>query len=234
MEGKQYQVNLPIFEGPMDLLLHLVQKNRIDIHDIPIHEITDQYMNYLEKAQALNLDLKSSFFAMAATLIYIKSRMLLPKKRQEDPGEEEDPRQELARSLTEFKRMKEMKSAIESLLSEEDQYRLREPEEFHSHEFAGQISLKKLSAAFFSLYESVKEEEKERILPKEEVSIEDKIYEWETLLAREKHVSVISYFRKQKTKLSLAVSFMALLELIRLHRVKIRDTAKGLEIVQVG
>lgn len=234
MEEKQYHVNLPIFEGPMDLLLHLVQKNRIDIQDIPIHEITDQYMEYLEKAQAFNLDLKSSFFAMAATLIYIKSRMLLPKKRQEEAGEEEDPRQELARSLTEFKRMKEMKAAIESLMNEEEQYHWHRPEEFHQSTYVGKISLQKLSAAFFSLYESVKEEETEAVLPKEEVSIEDKILEWETLLAKEGRVSVISYFRKQKTKLSLAVSFMALLELIRLERVRIRDTAKGLEILQVG
>lgn len=75
-----YQVNIPLFEGPLDLLLHLVTKNRIDIHDIPIHLITDQYLAYLESARQFNLDLGSSFFAMASTLILIKSRMLLPEK----------------------------------------------------------------------------------------------------------------------------------------------------------
>ena len=77
-----YEISLPVFEGPMDLLLHLVTKNRIDIHDIPIHEITDQYLAYLEKAREFDLNLGSSFFAMAATLLLIKSRILLPRKRR--------------------------------------------------------------------------------------------------------------------------------------------------------
>ena len=114
-----YQVNIPLFEGPLDLLLHLVTKNRIDIHDIPIHMITDQYLAYLESARQFNLDLGSSFFAMASTLILIKSRMLLPEKRREEMDESEDPRQELSRSLEEFKRMKEVKARIEALMEEE-------------------------------------------------------------------------------------------------------------------
>ena len=82
--GGSYVVSIPVYEGPMDLLLHLVSKNRIEIHDIPIHEITDQYLEYLNQAQTFNLELGSSFFTMAATLLLIKSRMLLPKRRQED------------------------------------------------------------------------------------------------------------------------------------------------------
>ena len=83
-DGQAYQVTIPVFEGPLDLLLHLVTKNRIDIHDIPIHIITDQYLEYLQKAEQFNLELGSSFFTMASTLLLIKSRMLLPKRRQED------------------------------------------------------------------------------------------------------------------------------------------------------
>ena len=78
--GGSYVVSIPVYEGPMDLLLHLVSKNRIEIHDIPIHEITDQYLEYLNQAQVFNLELGSSFFTMAATLLLIKSRMLLPKR----------------------------------------------------------------------------------------------------------------------------------------------------------
>ena len=115
-------MNLPVFEGPLDLLLHLVTKNRIDIHDIPIHEITEQYLAYLRRAQAFDLELASSFFAMASTLIFIKSRMLLPKRRQEAADETEDPRAELARSLEEFKRMKEIKGRIEELIDAERPY----------------------------------------------------------------------------------------------------------------
>lgn len=80
-------MSIPVYEGSMDLLLHLVSKNRIEIHDIPIHEITDQYLEYLNQAQAFNLELGSSFFTMAATLLLIKSRTLLPKRRQEEESE---------------------------------------------------------------------------------------------------------------------------------------------------
>ena len=85
--GGSYVVSIPVYEGPMDLLLHLVSKNRIEIHDIPIHEITDQYLEYLNQAQAFNLELGSSFFTIAATLLLIKSRTLLPKRRQEEESE---------------------------------------------------------------------------------------------------------------------------------------------------
>lgn len=98
--GGSYVVSIPVYEGPMDLLLHLVSKNRIEIHDIPIHEITDQYLDYLNQAQVFNLELGSSF-TMAATLLLIKSRTLLPKRRQEEESETEDPRRELERSLEE-------------------------------------------------------------------------------------------------------------------------------------
>lgn len=143
-----YEVNIPLFEGPLDLLLHLVTKNRIDIHDIPIHLITDQYLAYLEKAREFNLELGSSFFAMASTLLLIKSRMLLPKKRQEEADDSEDPRQELSRSLEEFKKMKEIRARIEYLMDEERPYRTREPEVFKSGAYRGRISLARLQAAF--------------------------------------------------------------------------------------
>ena len=135
--GGSYVVSIPVYEGPMDLLLHLVSKNRIEIHDIPIHEITDQYLEYLNQAQAFNLELGSSFFTMAATLLLIKSRTLLPKRRQEEESETEDPRRELERSLEEFKRMKEIRAHIESLIREEEVYRTKEPAEIRSGLYTG-------------------------------------------------------------------------------------------------
>ena len=210
-----YQVNIPLFEGPLDLLLHLVTKNRIDIHDIPIHLITDQYLAYLESARQFNLDLGSSFFAMASTLILIKSRMLLPEKRREEMDESEDPRQELSRSLEEFKRMKEVKARIEALMEEESPYRGREPEVFRTSVFQGKISLSRLQAAFLSLYDSLEEEE-ERILPSEEVSLDREIEGWERTLTAKSSVMMTGYLKKMRTRLRLAVAFLALLELIRL------------------
>ena len=224
-----YQVNIPLFEGPLDLLLHLVTKNRIDIHDIPIHLITDQYLAYLESARQFNLDLGSSFFAMAATLILIKSRMLLPEKRREEMDESEDPRQELSRSLEEFKRMKEVKARIEALMEEESPYRGREPEVFRTSVFQGKISLSRLQAAFLSLYDSLEEEE-ERILPSEEVSLDREIEGWERTLSMKPWVMMTDYLKKMKTRLHLAVAFLALLELIRLGKARVEEAAEGLVI----
>lgn len=224
-----YQVNIPLFEGPLDLLLHLVTKNRIDIHDIPIHLITDQYLAYLESARQFNLDLGSSFFAMASTLILIKSRMLLPEKRREEMDESEDPRQELSRSLEEFKRMKEVKARIEALMEEESPYRGREPEVFRTSVFQGKISLSRLQAAFLSLYDSLEEEE-ERILPSEEVSLDREIEGWEKTLEMKPWVMMTGYLKKMKTRLRLAVAFLALLELIRLGKARVEEAAEGLVI----
>ncbi len=224
-----YQVNIPLFEGPLDLLLHLVTKNRIDIHDIPIHLITDQYLAYLESARQFNLDLGSSFFAMASTLILIKSRMLLPEKRREEMDESEDPRQELSRSLEEFKRMKEVKARIEALMEEESPYRGREPEVFRTSVFQGKISLSRLQAAFLSLYDSLEEEE-ERILPSEEVSLDREIEGWERTLEIKPWVMMTGYLKKMKTRLRLAVAFLALLELIRLGKARVEEAAEGLVI----
>lgn len=224
-----YQVNIPLFEGPLDLLLHLVTKNRIDIHDIPIHLITDQYLAYLESARQFNLDLGSSFFAMASTLILIKSRMLLPEKRREEMDESEDPRQELSRSLEEFKRMKEVKARIEALMEEESPYRGREPEVFRTSVFQGKISLSRLQAVFLSLYDSLEEEE-ERILPSEEVSLDREIEGWERTLEMKPWVMMTGYLKKMKTRLRLAVAFLALLELIRLGKARVEEAAEGLVI----
>ena len=227
--AENYQVNIPLFEGPLDLLLHLVTKNRIDIHDIPIHLITDQYLAYLESARQFNLDLGSSFFAMASTLILIKSRMLLPEKRREETDESEDPRQELSRSLEEFKRMKEVKARIEALMEEESPYRGREPEVFRSSVFQGKISLSRLQAAFLSLYDSLEKEE-ERILPSEEVSLDAEMDGWKRTLRMRSSVVMTDYLKRMRTKLRLAVAFLALLELIRLGKARVVDSAEGLVI----
>lgn len=224
--AENYQVNIPLFEGPLDLLLHLVTKNRIDIHDIPIHLITDQYLAYLESARQFNLDLGSSFFAMAATLLLIKSRMLLPEKRREETDEAEDPRQELSRSLEEFKRMKEVKARIEALMEEERPYRMREPEVFKRAVFQGRISLSRLQAAFYSLYDSLAEEE-EKWLPSEEVSLDREMERWESRLERQDFLVMTDYLKTMKTRLRLAVAFLALLELIRQGKVLIEDSAEG-------
>ena len=172
-EKEKYEISIPVFEGPMDLLIYLVNKNRIDIHDIPIHLITEQYLDYLHDADEFNLPLGSEFFEMAANLLYIKSKTLLPKRRQEN-GESEDPREELARSLEEFKVMKEIKARIDSLIEEQKPYRTREPLEIKSKVFNGQIPLAKLNAAFLALQEEMEIKE-EKVYIREEFTLDDAV-----------------------------------------------------------
>ncbi len=226
-ETAGYEVSLPVFEGPMDLLLHLVTKDRIDIHDIPIHEITDQYLDYLRKARAFDLDLGSSFFSMAATLLLIKSRILLPKRRQEEDGADEDPRQELARSLEEFKKMKEMRQMLEDLLAKEAPYRLREAAELRPGAYAGRISTARLAAAFFSLFDERKEEAT-RLLAAEEVTFDGQAESLRAYLTGGGWRPMRDFFLRQKSRMALAVALVALLELIRTGEVEADEEAGGI------
>lgn len=230
-EDKQagYEVSLSVYEGPLDLLLHLVHKNRVDIKDIPIHEITDQYLAYLDAARSFDLELSSSFFTMAATLLYMKSRMLLPKKTQDEPEEAGDPRLELVRSLEEFRRMKEIRARLERLMERERPYRTKAPEEIPQGPYTGTISVRRLEAAFRALYQSLVEREVEVLAP-EEVSLDEEIKKLRALIQTNRPLPVISYFRRAGTRLRLAVSLIALLELIRLGEMILVDTPKGLAV----
>lgn len=117
-----HPIRLPIFEGPLDLLLFLIRKNEVDIYDIPIAEVTNQYLAVLEQMETLNLEIAGDFFVMAATLMYIKSRMLLPKKDQgpelqeEEEDEDIDPRWELIQQLLEYRRVKEASATLQELI----------------------------------------------------------------------------------------------------------------------
>lgn len=223
-----YEVTLPIFEGPMDLLLHLVVKNRIDIHDIPIHTITDQYLEYLRQAEAFDLNLSSQFFAMAATLIYIKSRMLLPKHRQDEENSQEDPRQELARSLEEFRRMKEMRQILEDLLAREAPYRMREPAELRPAAYTGRISPERLRAAFLSLFCDMEAQGEVRVIAAEEVTFDEQVEHLRRFLSDYTWRPMREFFYMQKSRMALAVALTVLLELIRTGDVEAKEAAGGL------
>ena len=109
---EDYKFKLDAFEGPMDLLMHLIEKNKIDIYDIPIAELTRQYLDYLDKFREFNMEIASSFLVMAATLLQIKSRMMLPKTKQEETAEEEDPRLELVQRILEYRKFKQVSQVL--------------------------------------------------------------------------------------------------------------------------
>ena len=123
-----YKVKLEVFEGPLDLLMHLIEKSQINIYDIPIAIITKQYLDYLEQMQEFNVEIASDFLLMAATLLQIKSRILLPRVVRTESQEEEDPRQELVDKLIEYRKFKEVSSQLETLADKHSQYLFRKPE----------------------------------------------------------------------------------------------------------
>lgn len=230
-----YEISLPVFEGPMDLLLHLVEKNRVDIHDIPIHKITDQYLDYINQARQFDLALGSSFFLMAATLLLIKSRMLLPARHQEGEDEPEDPRRELSRSLEEFRAVKKIRAELEKLMEAERPYRTREPGEVKTGLFDRPISAERLAALFQSLYQSDQTENRTRVLQAEEVSLEDQMKLLRTWLKQYREgIPLKQFFLSQHTRLELAVSLVAVLEAVRTGEAVLYDSLEGLSVRRDG
>ena len=222
-------VKLPVFEGPLDLLLHLIDKNKIDIYDIPIVEITNQYMEYIKAMEKEDLNVMSEFLVMAATLLDIKCKMLLPKEVNED-GEEEDPRQELVEQLLEYKMYKYMSYELKDreLESERVMYKTptipREVMEYEQpvnlDELLGNLTLQKLN----HIFKDVMKRQVDKIDPvrskfgkieKEEVTVSDKLV-FVTDYAREhKKFSFRTLLTKQSTKTQIVVTFLALLQLMK-------------------
>lgn len=221
-----YKLKLDIFEGPLDLLLYLIKKDDIDITDIPISQVTDQYMQYIEMMKMLDLDIVGDFLVMAATLMQIKSRMLLPPDPSEVDEEEIDPRDELARRLLEYKKFKEIAEA------------LKEKEEFRRNLFARAVdeetarNLREgarevyLEASLFDLINALSEalrktpEEMIHEIITEEHTVEQKIHDVLHLLLDKTTVRLNDLFEKSRNKIEVIVTFLAVLELIRLKEVK--------------
>ncbi len=218
-----YRVQLDeIFEGPMDLLIHLIKKNDLDIYDIPIALITDQYLQYLELLDALNVDYAGDFLLMAATLTQIKSRMLLPVHDGED--EDEDPMQEITRPLLEYLQMKSAANQLaeRDLLGDQtfvrnpsrDEY-LMDPEE----EFI-QIGLFELIDAFQKILARIPEDHRVK-LTADEISVKDKISQIAELLETRETVTFYELFSENAGKYEIIVTFLAILEMVKLTLIRI-------------
>jgi len=221
-----YPIRLQHFEGPLDLLIHLIKKNEVNIYDIPIALITDQYLVYLSLMQELNLDLAGEFLVMAATLIHIKSRMLIPRPPSEAEGEldEEDPREALVRRLLEHQKFK----AAAELLHERETLRSaqhRRPDAAVA-EAAGEEQEPELEVDLFSLlaaFRGVLERAKSRpkvVLPPEQMSIEERIEQLLERLSETEAVGFEELFADANTRGALIVTFLALLEMIRLKLIR--------------
>ena len=220
-----YPVKLANFEGPLDLLLHLIQKHEVNIYDIPIALVTRQYLDYIDLMQELNLDVAGEFLVMAATLIHIKSRMLLPRTdpAQEDP--DEDPREALVRRLLEHQKYK----AAAELLHERETLRSAQwtRPDGPITEIAGEAPEPEVEVDLFSLisaFRAVVERAKQRpkvYLPAEQIPIEDRIEQLLTRLSETEACGFEDLFADVQSRSGLIVTFLALLEMIRLKLVRV-------------
>ncbi len=230
MTEQNYKVQLPVFEGPLDLLLYLIKKEEVDIYDIPIERITTQYMEYLSVMRLLNLDIAGEFIVMAATLMYIKSRMLLPADQQvRDEQEDEgvDPRWELIRQLVEYKKFKGAAEQLQKMASDQENLFVRQGMEIETapeEEVAmGDVSLFDLLNAFKETLKRVEEREDFREISDERFTVTDKIGEIIFLLKERDSVLFHELFSKLASRAEIVVTFLALLELIRLKQIRVRQ-----------
>lgn len=228
-------VRLQVFEGPLDLLLHLIDKNKVDIYDIPIVTITDQYLAYIKALESQDMNVMSEFLVMAATLINIKCKMLLPKTVNED-GEEEDPRAELVQQLLEHKMYIHMSNELKDRQIDagravfkgssmpKDLMDVKLPVDYE--ELIGDVTLKKLN----EIFKSMLKRQEDRIDPirskfgnlkKDEISLTDKQNYIFSYISSRPSCSFKELLQEQHSKLEIIVSFLVVLELMKVGQVTI-------------
>ena len=242
-------VKLQVFEGPLDLLLHLLEKNKVNIYDIPIVEITNQYMEYIAEMKRQDLNVVSEFLVMAATLIDIKSRMLLPAPETEDE-EEEDPRAELVQQLLEYKMYKCMAYELRDRQMDAERVLFKEPtippevaeyeEPVNMEELVSDVTLARLN----EIFKSIMKKQVDKIDPirskfgkieKEEVSLSDKMAYLENYCLTHSRFSFRSLLEAQAGKMEIIVTFLAILELMKVGKLNVKqDDTFGEIYIEAG
>jgi segregation and condensation protein A len=239
----EYRVKLDVFEGPLDLLLYLIRKDEVDVYDIPVERITTQYMAYLDLMRMLDLNIAGEFIVMAATLMMIKSKMLLPVEERtadEDPEDEGDPRWDLVRQLVEYKKFKDAALHLQTLEERQEYVFFREDngavELGAKPDVALQdVSIFDLIAAFNDALSKVQKEELREIFA-ERFTVADKIDDLLQRLQGAERLSLTSLFSGMTSRHEIVCTFLAVLELMRLKRVRAtQQQAYGpIELVNVG
>jgi len=231
---KDYKVKLEIFEGPLDLLLYLIKRDEIDIYDIPIEHITRQYLDYMEAFKVLDLDIAGEFVVMAANLIYIKSRSLLPVQQQaeEEAEEETDPRWELVRQLLEYKKFKEAAGILGEREAVQSSLFARTPEtpEVSAERPISEVSIFDLINAFQKVLKRVNKTEDLREIFEENFTVSDKIDFVLKMTSSRIAVRFSELFATAASRTEIVVTFLALLELIRLKQIGMTQSEQFGEI----
>lgn len=237
-------IKLNVFEGPLDLLLHLIEKNKVEIYDIPISEITEQYLAYIRQMEEEDLDVMSDFLVMAATLLRIKAKMLLPAREEDE--EEGDPREELVRRLLEYKIYKYASKELKAREYEAEKTFFKEravPEEVLKYrqpvdirEITRDVSMEDLNRIF----QFVMRKREDKIDPirskfgeikQEEVKLEDKMDEVEYLVLSKRRLSFRELLEGQVSKEQIVVTFLSILELMKVGKIRAVQERTGQEII---
>ena len=238
-------VKIENFEGPLDLLLHLIDVNKFNIFDIPIVEITEQYLEFVRNMETKDLNVMSEFLVMAATLLEIKAKMLLPVEVNED-GEEIDPREELVQKLLEYKMYKYMSYELKDRMQDAAKAMYKDPtipaevegyiEPVDLEKLLGDLTLKRLN----EIFQSVMKRQNDKVDPirskfgkieKEEVSLEDKLDFVEQYAVEHGTFSFKKMLEGQKSKMQIVVTFLAVLELMKTGKIVIRQEATFSDII---
>jgi segregation and condensation protein A len=221
-----YEIKLDIFEGPLDLLLYLIRKNEIDIYNIPIALITEQYLEYLDLMRSLNLDLAGEYLVLAATLIHIKSRMLLPPVEGDDEAEEgEDPRTELVQQLLEYRAFKEAAlNLVDRPILERDVFTRGAPPEEPSE--AGEDEETMIEVGIFELVQAFRriisglDQSEDLAIDTEKMSLTDRINEIMERLSEEKQLTFTELLGERMDRKRIVYTFLAILELMKLRMIR--------------
>ena len=227
-----YKVKLEIFEGPLDLLLYLIKKDELNIYDIPITRITEQYLEYLGLMETLDLDIAGEFLVMAATLMQIKSKLLLPPDPAGLELQEDDPRAELVKRLLEYKSFKEAAERFRSFEERRSSIFSRfgiEPEIPDGDSPFVDVTLFELISAFARILKGLPKDNIHEI-QKDEFSVADKVHDIFHRLAKEPKIAFSSLFRSTRNKYEIITIFLAVLELIRVREVIARQDRQFGEI----
>ncbi len=220
-----YKVKLEVFEGPLDLLLYLIKQDEIDIYDISLERITSQYLEYLQAFKELNIELAGEFIVMAANLIYLKSRSLLPRNQQppeEDAGED-DPRWELIRQLIEYKKFKEAASELNLRALEQERIFVRETaftSAIQEPLRLGEVGIFQLIGAFQTVIKRIEARQDVQEIFSERFTVSEKIDSILQRIATGNRFRFSDLFGGAASRVEVVVTFLALLELIRLRQVR--------------
>lgn len=214
------KVKLEIFEGPLDLLLYLIKKNHINIYDIPISLVLEQYLEYLRLLKLLDVNVASEYLVMAATLIQIKSRTLLPNEEESMEEEEEDPREELVKKLLEYQKYKKVAQSLRKKETNRLKYLTRPDSlsEYKPENLYFEASIFDLITAFKTALKDVPKDVFLEVI-KDEFTVEQKIHDILHLLLEKNTIGLNTLFTNSKNKIEIVATFLAILELIRMKEI---------------